>query len=46
MPTRTNEAWLSDLHSTGPTLELALADLREVVRHGLPYALFALALSG
>ncbi|HEX8992615.1 MAG TPA: RNA polymerase sigma factor [Anaerolineales bacterium] len=39
MPTRTNEDWLSDLHSSGPSREAALADLREVVRHGLPYAL-------
>lgn len=39
MPTRSNDAWLSDLHAAGPTRELALDDLREVVRHGLPYAL-------
>ena len=39
MVTRSNEVWLSDLHETGPARELALDDLREVVRHGLPYAL-------
>src|SRR5512143_3310694 len=39
MPTRSNEAWLSDLHEAGSARELALDDLRDVVRHGLPYAL-------
>jgi len=39
MVTRSNEAWLADLHATGSARELALDDLREVVRHGLPYAL-------
>src|SRR5512142_3262327 len=39
MPTRSNDAWRSDLRSEGSPRELALADLREVVRHGLPYAL-------
>lgn len=39
MPTRSNEAWLDDLRADGPQREAALADLGEVVRHGLPYAL-------
>lgn len=39
MSTRTNEAWLSDLRSTGETHEQALNDLREVIQKGLPYAL-------
>lgn len=39
MTTRTNEAWLSDLHSSGPTRETALNDLREIIEKGLPYAL-------
>ncbi len=39
MATRSNEAWLSELRTEGPERGLALADLREVVRHGLPYAL-------
>ena len=39
MTTRSNESWLSDLRVDGPTRESALSDLREVVRHGLPYAL-------
>ena len=39
MATRSNEAWLSELRTDGPERELALADLREVIRHGLPYAL-------
>ncbi len=39
MTTRTNEAWLSDLHSSGPTYEAALNDLREIIEKGLPYAL-------
>src|SRR5512138_1379050 len=39
MPTRSNETWLSDLHEAGSARDLALDDLREVVRHGLPYAL-------
>lgn len=36
---RTNEQWLSDLKSPGPTQEAALTDLRSVLRAGLPYAL-------
>ena len=39
MTTRTNEAWLADLRTDGDVRESALADLREVVQHGLPYAL-------
>ena len=39
MSTRSNEAWLSDLRADGPTREVALSDLGEVIRHGLPYAL-------
>jgi RNA polymerase sigma-70 factor, ECF subfamily len=39
MATRSNEAWLSELRTEGPERELALADLREVIQHGLPYAL-------
>ena len=39
MPTRSNETWLSDLRAEGETRETALSDLREVVAHGLPYAL-------
>ncbi len=36
---RTNEAWLNDLNSPGAAQEAALAELRQVVRSGLPYAL-------
>jgi RNA polymerase sigma-70 factor, ECF subfamily len=39
MPTRSNESWLSDLRSDGAAREAALADLRDVIQHGLPYAL-------
>ena len=39
MSDRTNEGWLSDLRSPGPTQEEALADLRVIVQAGLPYAL-------
>src|ERR1044071_8518734 len=39
MPTRTNEAWLSDLGSPGPKREAALEDLRDIIQKGLPYAL-------
>ena len=39
MPTSSNEIWLSDLRSEGEARELALIDLREVIAHGLPYAL-------
>ena len=39
MTTRTNEAWLSELRSSGATREAALEDLRSVIQKGLPYAL-------
>jgi RNA polymerase sigma-70 factor (ECF subfamily) len=39
MTTRSNETWLSDLRADGAQRESALADLREIVQHGLPYAL-------
>lgn len=39
MEKRTNEQWLSDLRTPGPDQEVALADLREIVYKGLPYAL-------
>ncbi|HVN15269.1 MAG TPA: sigma-70 family RNA polymerase sigma factor [Anaerolineales bacterium] len=39
MSSRTNETWLADLRSNGENREAALADLREVVQKGLPYAL-------
>jgi RNA polymerase sigma-70 factor (ECF subfamily) len=39
MSDRTNEEWVSDLRSEGFQRDAALADLRQVVLHGLPYAL-------
>lgn len=39
MTVRTNEAWLSDLRSSGEAREAALEDLRSVIQKGLPYAL-------
>ena len=39
MTTRTNEAWLADLRSTGLSHENALNDLRGIIQKGLPYAL-------
>lgn len=39
MTTRSNEAWLADLRAGGETREQALADLRQIVEKGLPYAL-------
>ena len=39
MPSRTNEAWLSDLRNNGTEREAALEDLRAVIQKGLPYAL-------
>ena len=39
MPSRTNEAWLSDLATPGPAREAALEDLRVIIQKGLPYAL-------
>ena len=38
MATRSNANWLSDLRAEGEARESALADLREVIQHGLPYA--------
>ena len=37
--TRSNKSWLSDLRSDGSLRESALTDLRNVIQHGLPYAL-------
>lgn len=39
MTTRTNEQWLSDLQATGEQKEAALADLRDIIARGLPFAL-------
>ena len=39
MMTRTNEAWLEELRSTGKLHEDALNDLRQIIQKGLPYAL-------
>ena len=39
MEERTNQQWLSDLSSPGPTQEEALSDLRAIIVKGLPYAL-------
>jgi RNA polymerase sigma-70 factor, ECF subfamily len=39
MPSRTNEAWVSDLRNNGAEREAALEDLRAIVQKGLPYAL-------
>ena len=39
MAGRTNEEWISDLKSGGKLKEAALADLRNVIASGLPYAL-------
>ena len=39
MPSRTNEAWLSDLRNNGAEREAALEDLRAIIQKGLPYAL-------
>lgn len=39
MTARTNEAWLSDLRSSGEAREAALEDLRSIIHKGLPYAL-------
>ncbi|OGO34655.1 MAG: hypothetical protein A2Z16_09480 [Chloroflexi bacterium RBG_16_54_18] len=36
---RDNPTWIADLTSIGQRRESALADLREIVRNGLPYAL-------
>ncbi len=39
MQSRTNEAWLTDLRSSGPERDAALEDLRLIIEKGLPYAL-------
>ncbi len=39
MANRSNESWLSDLRADGLVREEALTDLREIIAHGLPYAL-------
>jgi RNA polymerase sigma-70 factor, ECF subfamily len=39
MSKRSNEAWLSDLRAAGAVREAALADLRQIILGGLPYAL-------
>ncbi|MFH1184454.1 MAG: RNA polymerase sigma factor [Chloroflexota bacterium] len=39
MTSRTNEMWISELRTNGAARDAALADLREVIQHGLPYAL-------
>jgi RNA polymerase sigma-70 factor, ECF subfamily len=39
MSKRSNEAWFSDLRSAGAVREAALADLRQIILGGLPYAL-------
>jgi RNA polymerase sigma-70 factor (ECF subfamily) len=39
MSKRTNEQWLSDLQATGLIRDDALADLREIIMAGLPFAL-------
>ncbi len=39
MSNRTNEQWVTDLKMPGPAQESALADLRSILRAGIPYAL-------
>lgn len=39
MPKRTNDQWLNDLQAEGAQRESALADLRQIILTGLPYAL-------
>ncbi len=39
MAKRTNQEWIADLRASGPRQEQALADLRQVILAGLPYAL-------
>lgn len=36
---RANEEWIHDLTATGPTRQLALDDLQQIIRAGLPYGL-------
>ncbi|HSH05141.1 MAG TPA: sigma-70 family RNA polymerase sigma factor [Anaerolineae bacterium] len=37
--TRTNDQWLADLHPNNPNRDTAIADLRQILLTGLPYAL-------
>ncbi len=39
MASRTNEMWIGDLRATSSARDAALADLRAIIQHGLPYAL-------
>ena len=39
MEERNNERWLQDLAESGEAQEAALADLRQIIQRGLPYAL-------
>jgi len=39
MVIRTNEMWIADLRAKAPVRDAALADLRLIIQHGLPYAL-------
>ncbi len=39
MVNRTNEMWIADLRATTSARDAALADLRAIIQHGLPYAL-------
>jgi RNA polymerase sigma-70 factor (ECF subfamily) len=39
MTKRNNDEWLNDLRGTGESYESAIADLRAVIAHGLPFAL-------
>jgi len=39
MANRTNEMWIADLRAKPPIRDAALADLRVIIHHGLPYAL-------
>ena len=39
MTTRSNEEWLSELQANGEQKEAAIADLRDIIARGLPFAL-------
>ncbi|MBI2758078.1 MAG: RNA polymerase sigma factor [Chloroflexi bacterium] len=39
MTNRSNESWLNNLRADGEVREEALTDLRDIIAHGLPYAL-------
>lgn len=39
MGKRTNEMWIADLRAKSSSSDAALADLRGIIQHGLPYAL-------